>query len=385
MGNSLCGDKPPLDDVPPNKKYVTYEDLQRLTGQSYHQLLHSVSPGDQMTITQPQIDLLDSLRMTPSMCDLNTQHTIIEKKRMYELKRQKLLEQLRDLEDQEWQEIQDIHDQSNGLQESVGSFRFRQAPSKFQYHSEMQLETPHNRKLSLRKPKNFNIPYLDLMSEGSGAQNKTLDNYFGFNSPHSHSSSKVSQLKNTPPLEAEKKNESFHSFKECPTEEDKVSSQQLDDEDQLICPTEVENNALEEHHNSQRGDTESLNYYSHLLKKIEFIKFNQVNPSVVSSGQFQINKRLINELELKIGISFEFKALKKYMDKWIAEGIENDEGNWEVRKKDDLIHIWNRWEGSEFNSSAPVIRSEIQFPDVSDPQLIFDSMAWKRKEWDQSM
>ena len=117
----------------------------------------------------------------------------------------------------------------------------------------------------------------------------------------------------------------------------------------MICPTEVENQALEEHHNSQRGDTESLNYYSHLIKKIEFIKFNQVNPTVVKSGQFEIDIRLINDLERKIGICFEFKALKNYMDKWIAEGIENDEGNWEVRKKDDLIHILTRWEGSEFN------------------------------------
>ena len=37
------------------------------------------------------------------------------------------------------------------------------------------------------------------------------------------------------------------------------------------------------------------------------------------------------------------------MDKCIAEGVENDQGNWEMRKETPLNIIWNRFEGSEFN------------------------------------
>lgn len=64
------------------------------------------------------------------------------------------------------------------------------------------------------------------------------------------------------------------------------------------------------------------------------------------------------------------------MDRWMAEGILNNEGNWEVRKDHELVKIWNRWEGSEFNQNNPVIRSETYFPNISDPQIIFDALFW---------
>lgn len=37
------------------------------------------------------------------------------------------------------------------------------------------------------------------------------------------------------------------------------------------------------------------------------------------------------------------------MDKYIAEGIENSEGNWELRKESEMIKVWTRWEGTEFS------------------------------------
>jgi len=37
------------------------------------------------------------------------------------------------------------------------------------------------------------------------------------------------------------------------------------------------------------------------------------------------------------------------MDAWVAQGIDNDEGNWNNRKQNELIRVWTRWDGSEFN------------------------------------
>jgi hypothetical protein len=74
---------------------------------------------------------------------------------------------------------------------------------------------------------------------------------------------------------------SFHSFKECPTEEDKADSSEDDQEhpddhndDYMVSFTEVEDNAMEEHHQNKQSDQEAVNFYAHMLKQIEFSKFN---------------------------------------------------------------------------------------------------------------
>ena len=67
-------------------------------------------------------------------------------------------------------------------------------------------------------------------------------------------------------------------------------------------------------------------------------------------------------------VQFNPKVLKDYMDQWIAQGIENDEGNWDNRKNDELIRVWTRWNGSEFNQSLPLVRTEHYFPDIDDPE-----------------
>ena len=72
------------------------------------------------------------------------------------------------------------------------------------------------------------------------------------------------------------------------------------------------------------------------------------------------------------------------MDQWIAEGVENDEGNWEKRKEDPLIKVWNRFEGSEFNKNCPIIRCEHYFPDIDDPNQIFEGLIKYRQEWDSA-
>ena len=37
------------------------------------------------------------------------------------------------------------------------------------------------------------------------------------------------------------------------------------------------------------------------------------------------------------------------MDKYIAEGVLNNLGNWDLRREYELVKIWIRWEGSDFN------------------------------------
>lgn len=72
------------------------------------------------------------------------------------------------------------------------------------------------------------------------------------------------------------------------------------------------------------------------------------------------------------------------MDQWIAEGVENDLGNWSLRKEADLIKVWTRFEGSEFNTSIPIIRCEHYFPLVNDPEIIFKALTLHRTEWDSA-
>jgi hypothetical protein len=88
---------------------------------------------------------------------------------------------------------------------------------------------------------------------------------------------------------------------------------------------------------------------------------------VEQQKKFQIDERIINNWEKEANIQFTPKALKKYMDQWIIEGVENDLGNWEKRKEDELIKVWNRFEGSEFNKNCPIIRVEHYFPEIEDP------------------
>jgi len=72
------------------------------------------------------------------------------------------------------------------------------------------------------------------------------------------------------------------------------------------------------------------------------------------------------------------------MDKYIAEGIENNEGNWELRKDTELGKVWTRWEGTEFSPDFPVIRCEHYLAGVKDIDLVMRCIndADKRNQWD---
>ena len=47
-------------------------------------------------------------------------------------------------------------------------------------------------------------------------------------------------------------------------------------DDHMICLTEIEDGVMEEHHNDP-SDNGSVNFYAHMIKKIELIKFNSIN------------------------------------------------------------------------------------------------------------
>ena len=66
--------------------------------------------------------------------------------------------------------------------------------------------------------------------------------------------------------------------------------------------------------------------------------------------------------------------MKAYMDKFIAEGVLNNEGNWDLRKDDKLIKVWTRYDGTEFNDEQPLLRTEHYFPDIDDPEIILKSL-----------
>lgn len=50
-----------------------------------------------------------------------------------------------------------------------------------------------------------------------------------------------------------------------------------------------------------------------------------------------------------------------------------------------MIRVWTRWDGSEFNKSLPLIRTEHIFPDIEDPELIRKAIMDYRMDWDKSI
>lgn len=94
---------------------------------------------------------------------------------------------------------------------------------------------------------------------------------------------------------------------------------------------------------------------------------------------------IINKWEKQFNIEFDPKALKIYIDEWCAQGIENGEGNWEQRKDTELLKVWTRSDGSEFNHNIPAIRCEHHFPDIDDPEVIKRALIDFRTEWDDQM
>lgn len=143
--------------------------------------------------------------------------------------------------------------------------------------------------------------------------------------------------------------------------------------------TDVEEGAMKDTDN--RG-----NFHSVLLKKIKLIEFAKMNQGRVSKiSTFDINPRLVNKYEKEKNIEFNFEFLKNYMDKWIEEGVTNNEGNWEKRKEAELVKVWNRWEGSEFSMGNPVLRAEHYFPDINDKEVLLQALLHERMEWDKTL
>jgi hypothetical protein len=73
------------------------------------------------------------------------------------------------------------------------------------------------------------------------------------------------------------------------------------------------------------------------------------------------------------------------MDTLIAEGVDNDEGNWELRKDTEFFKCWTRWEGTEFDQEIPVMRCEHYFPEIEDPNQILELLTKDRMKWDNCL
>ena len=50
-----------------------------------------------------------------------------------------------------------------------------------------------------------------------------------------------------------------------------------------------------------------------------------------------------------------------------------------------MCKVWNRWEGSEFSKTQPVLRTELYFPDIDNPEMILKALLHDRLEWDKSV
>lgn len=110
MGNALCSDN--FDEINYAQRSKTKNLGKPISSQQ--DFLFQIREGladDNIYMVQNTDN--DQYQISFSEKDLFTHHTILEKQKMYEMKRQRLLEQLRDLEDEEWQEIQDLQNQSN--------------------------------------------------------------------------------------------------------------------------------------------------------------------------------------------------------------------------------------------------------------------------------
>ena len=97
---------------------------------------------------------------------------------------------------------------------------------------------------------------------------------------------------------------------------------------------------------------------------------------------FVYNDRLTNVHEKEFGVEMTPAGLRQIIDQWCAQGVENDEGNWVNRKDAELVRVWTKWEGSEYNQSIPVIKAIHYFPDIEDPIIIKRAFIDFRTEWD---
>jgi hypothetical protein len=98
---------------------------------------------------------------------------------------------------------------------------------------------------------------------------------------------------------------------------------------------------------------------------------------------FYVNPKLVNQDEQSL--EFSPDNLKNIIDKAVAEGVDNDEGNWIVRKTTPLIKVWTRAVGSDINPNIPSLRVEHQFPEIDDPEIILKCLNEWRPDWDKSM
>ena len=76
------------------------------------------------------------------------------------------------------------------------------------------------------------------------------------------------------------------------------------------------------------------------------------------------------------------QGIKTQIDKWCAHALETELDEWVNRKEDDLVRVWTRWNGSEFNKSIPVIKAIHYFPEINDPMIIKRAFIDFRTEWD---
>ena len=53
----------------------------------------------------------------------------------------------------------------------------------------------------------------------------------------------------------------------------------------MISATDIEDHALKDH-KSVNSDNKSINFYAHLIKQIEFIKFKMVNKDINKAKAF---------------------------------------------------------------------------------------------------
>ena len=54
----------------------------------------------------------------------------------------------------------------------------------------------------------------------------------------------------------------------------------------------------------------------------------------------------------------------------MAEGIENDNGNWVLKKSNEYLKCYVNWDGSEYSSEIPLLRAIYYFPEINDQKLI---------------
>jgi len=54
----------------------------------------------------------------------------------------------------------------------------------------------------------------------------------------------------------------------------------------------------------------------------------------------------------------------------VAEGVENNDGSWDLRKSNKDLKVWTRWQGTEMNKDLPLVRAEFYFPNIDDHRIL---------------